>query len=73
MSYGTDLADAYRQEGGYVAKVLNGVKPADLPVTQVTKFEFVINLKTAKTLGFEFAADRARACRRGGRMSRTAP
>jgi len=55
MSYGTDLADAYRQEGGYVAKVLNGVKPADLPVMQVTKFEFVINLKTAKTLGFEFA------------------
>ncbi len=51
MSYGTDLADAYRLEGGYVAKILKGAKPADLPIMQSTKFDFVINLKTAKALG----------------------
>ncbi len=51
MSYGTDLADAYRLEGGYVAKILKGAKPADLPVMQSTKFEFVINLKATKALG----------------------
>ncbi len=51
MSYGTDLADAYRLEGGYVAKILKGAKPANLPIMQSTKFDFVINLKTAKALG----------------------
>ena len=51
MSYGTDLADAYRLEGGYVAKILKGAKPTDLPIMQSTKFEFVINLKSAKALG----------------------
>jgi putative ABC transport system substrate-binding protein len=55
MAYGTNYADLYRRAASYVDKILRGINPADLPVEQPTKFEFVINLKTATLLGIEFS------------------
>jgi len=51
MSYGANLADTYRRAATYVNKILKGANPADLPVEQPTKFEFIINLKAAKQIG----------------------
>jgi len=55
LSYGLSFVDVYRQVGVYTAKILNGAKPAELPVQQVTKFELIINSKTAKTLGISIS------------------
>jgi putative ABC transport system substrate-binding protein len=53
MSYGTDLSDQFRLTGIYVGRILKGEKPSDLPVMRPVKFQFVINLHTARTLGIE--------------------
>ena len=67
MSYATDLPGVYHQAGIYTGKVLGGARPSDLPVVQSTKFEFVLNLKTAKALGLTVPAGTFHR-RRGDRM-----
>jgi len=57
MSYGADIDDLFRKSAHYVDKILKGTKPADLPVQQATKFEFVINLKAAKQIGLTVPPD----------------
>ena len=69
ISYGPDFRDQYRRAASYVDRILKGEKPADLPVQQPDQVRTVINLKTAKALGLDRAADAARPRRRGDRMS----
>jgi putative ABC transport system substrate-binding protein len=67
MSYGVDYADLYRRTAGYVDKILRGAKPADLPVQQATKFEFIVNLNAAKQIGLTISnrvLERAPRCKR---------
>jgi putative ABC transport system substrate-binding protein len=56
MSYGTDIEDVYRQAGDYTSRVLKGAKPAEMPVQQTSKFEFLVNLTTARVIGLDLPA-----------------
>src|SRR5499427_319950 len=69
MSYAATLHDGYRQASIYTGRILNGAKPADLPVVQPTKFDLVMNINTAKVLGLRNSSETAGARRRGDRMS----
>ena len=70
MSYGADYEDLFRRSAVYVDKILKGAKPADLPVQQATKFEFVINLKAAKQIGLTLSPEFARAGEYSDQMRR---
>jgi putative tryptophan/tyrosine transport system substrate-binding protein len=72
MSYGVDLPDLFRRSATYVDKILKGAKPAELPVEQPTKFELVINLKTARESGLTVSRDFFADCRRCDRVTRVA-
>ena len=70
ISYGVVLSEMYRQAARYADRILRGAKPSELPVQAATKFELIVNLKTAKALGLDMPADAARPRRRGDRMIR---
>ena len=70
LSYGASLPDLFQRAASYVQKILQGTKPADLPIEQPTKFELVVNLKTAKALGLDSSRTFLAARRRGHRMNR---